>query len=215
MKMRLLIGLALCLAGFAVPTFATEEVSHPKPVAVSEDKAASIAQRQCVKCHSLDGNAHAPMYPKIAGQNEQYLAQSIRAYRDGARSNPIMSPQVAASRLSDADIAVLAAYYAQKPRCTPNATPLGAVLEVQGSYAAGQKVAEGFCTQCHKPSGEAVNPIWPKIAGQNAYYIQTAVMAYRDGTRQNETMTPMVQNLTDTDIANAAVFYATQSVCTP
>ncbi len=214
MNTRLLMGFALWLASSAAPTFATE-ISHPEPVAVSEDKAASITQKQCVKCHSLDGNAHAPMYPKIAGQNEQYLAQSIRAYRDGSRTSPIMSPQVAASRLSDADIAVLAAYYAKKPRCTPNVSPRGAVLEVKGDYAAGQKVAEGFCTQCHMPNGKPINPIWPKIAGQNAYYIQSALKAYRDGTRQNETMSPMVKNLTNTDIMNVAFFYAAQNVCIP
>jgi cytochrome c553 len=124
-----------------------------------------------------------------------------------------MSPQVHASRLSDADIAVLAAYYAQKPRCSDLAPAQGSIVGIKGDMAAGQKVAEGFCTQCHKPSGEVVNPIWPKIAGQNAYYIATAVTAYRDGQRSNDTMAPMVQNLSDEDIANVAVFYAAQDVC--
>jgi cytochrome c553 len=183
------------------------------PVPVGHEAAALIAQKKCVKCHSEDGNARAPMYPKIAGQNEQYLAQTMRAYRDGSRFSPIMSAQINEERSSDADIAVLAAYYAEKSRCSPNAPPQGSVVGVAGDYAAGQKVAEGFCTQCHQVTGQLVNPIWPKIAGQNAYYIRSSVTAYRDGQRTNDTMSPMVKHLTDADIANVAVFYASQQVC--
>ena len=44
----------------------------------------------------------------LAGQKEAYLAAQIKAFRDGTRQNPMMSPM--AQGLSDADIANLAAY---------------------------------------------------------------------------------------------------------
>jgi cytochrome c553 len=51
-----------------------------------------------------------PNYPNLAGQKEQYLAESLKAYRDGTRKNMIMAPMAAG--LSDDDIKNLAAYYA-------------------------------------------------------------------------------------------------------
>ena len=50
------------------------------------------------------------MWPNLAGQQEMYLAKSIKAFRDGQRKDPMMSPMAAA--LSDEDIANLAAFYA-------------------------------------------------------------------------------------------------------
>jgi cytochrome c553 len=66
----------------------------------------------CAGCHGADGCSTNPMYPKLGGQHEQYLATAINAYRKGTRDNPIMKPMVAA--LSDADAENLAAYYASQ-----------------------------------------------------------------------------------------------------
>lgn len=66
----------------------------------------------CAGCHGPDGNSTNPMYPKLAGQHEQYLVKSIAAYKTGARNDATMKAMVAA--LSDADIANLAAYYASQ-----------------------------------------------------------------------------------------------------
>lgn len=63
----------------------------------------------CVACHGSDGISQIPMYPNLAGQKEQYLVSSLKAFRDGTRKNPVMSPMAAG--LTDEDIANLAAYY--------------------------------------------------------------------------------------------------------
>lgn len=63
----------------------------------------------CVACHGQEGISIAPTYPNLACQKEQYLIKSIKGYKSGERSDPMMKPMVAA--LSDADIENLAAYY--------------------------------------------------------------------------------------------------------
>lgn len=63
----------------------------------------------CHACHGADGMGTAPMYPKLAGQHEAYLAYALRGYRSGERKNPIMAGF--ATGLSDEDIADLAAFY--------------------------------------------------------------------------------------------------------
>ena len=63
----------------------------------------------CAGCHGPEGISMNDMWPNLAGQKEGYLIAQIKAFRDGQRSNPMMTPMVAP--LSDEDIANLAAYY--------------------------------------------------------------------------------------------------------
>lgn len=67
----------------------------------------------CQACHGADGNATAPIYPKLAGQYADYLARSLAEYRDGERVNPIMAAFV--ENLSDQDVQDLAAFYSAMP----------------------------------------------------------------------------------------------------
>ena len=63
----------------------------------------------CTACHGQNGISANPLWPNLAGQKDQYLIAQLKAYRDGSRKNPLMSPM--ATVLSDADIENLAAYY--------------------------------------------------------------------------------------------------------
>jgi len=63
----------------------------------------------CAACHGNNGISIIPMYPNLAGQKEQYLIDSLKAYRNGDRKNMVMSPM--ATGLSDEDIKNLAAFY--------------------------------------------------------------------------------------------------------
>jgi cytochrome c553 len=72
-------------------------------------KAKSIT---CAACHGQTGISVQPIYPNLAGQQEQYLVASIKAYKSGDRKNPMMQPMVAA--LTDEDIANIAAYFASQ-----------------------------------------------------------------------------------------------------
>lgn len=67
----------------------------------------------CAQCHGRDGISIVPIYPNLAGQKEQYLILALNAYRSGERVNMAMTPH--ARKLSDEDIADLAAYYASLP----------------------------------------------------------------------------------------------------
>lgn len=63
----------------------------------------------CVACHGPAGISGNPEWPNLAGQKGPYLALQLRAFRDGGRQHPLMSP--IAKGLSDADIDNLAAYF--------------------------------------------------------------------------------------------------------
>ena len=63
----------------------------------------------CAGCHGPAGIAMVPNFPNLAGQKKTYLAQAIKAYKNGERNDPTMKAMVIA--LSDEDIENLAAYF--------------------------------------------------------------------------------------------------------
>jgi cytochrome c553 len=82
-------------------------------IAAADIDAGKAKAAVCAACHGANGISVIPDYPNLAGQKVRYLEASIKAYRDGERKNPIMSPMAAG--LSDADVANIAAYFASLP----------------------------------------------------------------------------------------------------
>lgn len=62
---------------------------------------------ECMTCH---GPARATAIPNIAGMAQSIFVDALKAYREKRKANQVM--QTVASRLSDEDIAALAAYFA-------------------------------------------------------------------------------------------------------
>ncbi|POF57790.1 cytochrome C554, partial [Vibrio vulnificus] len=55
--------------------------------------------------------------PHLAGQNEQYLFDSMKSYQNGQRTGPLADMmQAQLQRLNDQDLRDVAAYYAQQTR---------------------------------------------------------------------------------------------------
>ena len=69
----------------------------------------------CAACHGQNGKSINPLWPNLAGQQEQYMVKQIKAFRDGQRTELTMQPFVAT--LTDQDIADIAAYYANLTPC--------------------------------------------------------------------------------------------------
>ncbi len=82
--------------------------------------------------------------------------------------------------------------------------------EIRGDAAAGSGKA-AVCTACHGLNGNSTNPEWPVIAGQNAVYVHDQVVRIKSGARTAPLMQPMVQTLSEQDIADIAAFYAAQT----
>ncbi|MCB1735836.1 MAG: cytochrome c [Gammaproteobacteria bacterium] len=78
--------------------------------AVAGDAAAGKAKAAtCAGCHGAAGVSNNPMWPNLAGQKAGYLVKQMKAFKDGSRKDPMMSPM--AAPLSDADMDNLAAFY--------------------------------------------------------------------------------------------------------
>ncbi|HUN27769.1 MAG TPA: c-type cytochrome [Steroidobacteraceae bacterium] len=79
-----------------------------------------------------------------------------------------------------------------------------------GTVQAGAAKA-ATCAACHGLNGNSVNAMWPKLAGQNAVYIDEQLHLFKAGVRTNAVMMPMATTLTDQDINNVAVYFEAQT----
>ena len=94
----------------AIMTMSSAQAANP----VSGKQKALLV---CSDCHGTNGVGVVEKFPNLAGQKEMYLAKQIRAFRSGARKNNQMKFIV--KRLTESDIANLAAYFSKLPCCKP------------------------------------------------------------------------------------------------
>ena len=67
------------------------------------------------------------------------------------------------------------------------------------------------CAACHGDNGISVNPVWPKLAGQNPKYLASQLYEFRkgaDGNRNNAVMYGIAMTLSDSDIEDLSAYYA-------
>ena len=67
------------------------------------------------------------------------------------------------------------------------------------------------CAACHGDNGISVNPVWPKLAGQNPKYLASQLYEFRkgaDGNRNNAVMYGIAVTLSDSDIEDLSAYYA-------
>jgi len=80
-------------------------------VAAGGSKTASFDKAQaCTACHGQNGVSVNALWPTLAGQHEDYLLRALSGYRDGSRTDPVMSAQ--AALIAEEDVALLAKYFA-------------------------------------------------------------------------------------------------------
>jgi cytochrome c553 len=84
------------------------------PAALAQDAPAAMptTAAKCLSCHGADGRPALADVPIIAGQQELYLVNALKAYRDGNRAFGQALVMAEMTRtLSDADIAALAKWF--------------------------------------------------------------------------------------------------------
>lgn len=172
------------------------------PLPIDEDPFAAVKEvtAECAGCHGEDGNADIPGMPSLAGQHVNYLIAAMRSYQDGTRKNEDM--QAFVEGLGSADIEDIAYYYA-------TVVPKRAEPPAEGDPFAGLAVTAP-CAGCHAPDGNNEDPKTPRLAGLDAEYLLAAVEGYRDGSRAHNVMRDAVSALRETEIKDAAAYYASK-----
>jgi len=167
---------------------------NPSPGNQAAGKAASAA---CAGCHGEGGVSANPATPSLAGQDAQYFAAAMRAYKDGSRSDPAM--KAPAASVDDNAVKDLAAYYANQQPRQP---------KVRKSLTTAEMAQR--CDRCHGVNGNSTDPRSPALAAQRIDYLELAMRAYRKGGRKSKAMTAMLDGLSDAEIERLAAHYAGQ-----
>jgi cytochrome c553 len=194
--MRKLLAVAVLGAALGISSAAQAEGSA---------EAGQAKSAVCAACHGMDGNSLNPEWPSLAGQHAAFIAVQLKAFRDGVRQSPLMSPM--AIGLSDEDIRDLAAFYeAQAPaalEADPELVERGARIYKGGDLERGVTA----CIACHGPTGRG-NPLalYPVVAGQHATYTQLALGSYASGERINTMMQEIAGRMTDDDKAAVSAY---------
>lgn len=160
----------------------------------------------CRACHDVDGSGVGKDYvPIIAGIPPAHIEEALYAYKDGARQcrvEPAMCNT--ADLLSDDDVVQLAQYYGELPRHS-HATTFNEALAAKGKL-----VHERLCARCHVPPDDpdVADVLGYPLHGQRADYLQYALEAYLNGTRENllSDMEEKISQLEDGDV-DALVHY--------
>jgi cytochrome c553 len=82
-----------------------------------------------------------------------------------------------------------------------------ATAHAAGDIRAGRQKALQ-CQACHGLDGLSKLPDAPNIAGSPETYLAKALNDFRKGTRKNEVMSVVVQQLSERDVADLAAYYA-------
>lgn len=81
---------------------------------------------------------------------------------------------------------------------------------VTGDPAKAAAIVESQCAGCHGMDGNSPVPTFPKLAGHHPEYLLHELREYKEHHRDNEMMSPVVQALSDADMANLALYFAAQ-----
>ncbi len=86
-------------------SLANDKVAAGGTTGASFEKAAA-----CAACHGANGISLNAVWPTLAGQHEDYLETALNQYRNGKRTDPVMTAQ--AALVAEEDVALLARYFA-------------------------------------------------------------------------------------------------------
>ena len=126
------IQTALCLLALAQAGLSHADAQAGAVIA----KNGTTGIAACMQCHGTNGVGNAAAgFPRLAGQNADYLAKQLADFKAKLRTSPLMGP--IANALSPTQMKDVADYYASLPgwKPAPGTSP-GSALTVRGAQLA-------------------------------------------------------------------------------
>ncbi len=164
----------------------------------------------CSSCHGLEGRSISSTFPRLAGQQFEYLAEQLHSFRDHTRADPHAHTYMwgMAARLSDETIDGLANYYSGLSPVP--GTPGDPVLMAAGKKIFQEGISETdrtvpACMACHGEQGQGAGVI-PRLAGQHPGYIEEQLHNFADMARANDIMHETSKNLTPEEARELAAY---------
>lgn len=193
MRRRLLVAATLALAGAA-------------GVQADEARARKIIGGSCFLCHGAEGESASEVFPRLAGQNAEYIAKQLANFKSGQRKSTAMTSMV--TELSPEDMASLGQFYASRAPHKEAAKDAQLAAVGQYLYHQGNKLSGvAACASCHGADAGG-NHALPRLAGQHAAYLDSQLRQFskRERTNDNAVMHSVVEKMTPLEMAAVAEY---------
>ena len=198
-------------AAFGLVALTVAACSGAGPESASVDPTVAGTVHVCSSCHGPDGRSVSPTFPRLAGQQKDYIVAQLQAFRDKTRADPHAQTYMwgMAAQLSDQNIDAIAAYYSSQ-------APVAGAPSASPETVAGAKIyTEGIpsenvpaCMSCHGEKAAGNGPI-PRLAGQHQAYLARQLEAFASMARANEIMHENSKDLTAEQISEVTAYLAT------
>jgi cytochrome c553 len=182
------------------------------------DAAAAQAQAQrlavgvCGTCHGPQGNSEQPKFPRLAGQNPQYIAAQLRAFKAQTRGDPDAIGYMwgMAGNLNEAVINSLGDYYAAQKPGAGRRGDAAQIARGKEIYEHGvESAAVPPCFACHGPAAEGGGN-YPRLAGQHAQYVLKQLNSFQNNMRDVAIMHGVAQGLKLAEMQAVAAYLQAQ-----
>ena len=80
------------------------------------------------------------------------------------------------------------------------------------ALARAKEIVEARCHLCHGVNGESASPVFPRLAGQHAEYINKQLADFQSGKRVSDTMKPQVEDLNPAEMAALGAYFQAKQI---
>ncbi len=222
MKFKALVSVAKTILGMcSLSLAASSQVRWDAP---------KVVTRYCSGCHGIAGESQLPYFPKISALSTKYAEKKLAAFKEpkspqvdelygliastfskdasaSATREERINMEGVAHAASPNELSQALEWYSQQP--PPIGYPGNKALMEKGREiftkgVAAQKVLP--CMTCHGPNAEGQGSV-PRLAGQNAKYIEGQLEKFRKGDRRHAPEMTMVTRDLDAQQAREAAAY--------
>jgi cytochrome c553 len=206
MRHVFLTGLGvLCALGLSVAC--ADEVDQ-----ATHAHAVRIAVGTCGSCHGATGVSQQPKYPRLAGQNANYLTAQLKAFRAQTRgdADAIGYMWGMSAALEDGTIDALAQYYASQQAGRGRVGNTALTARGREIYEKGvESVGVPACAACHGPDAHGLGD-FPRLAGQHSQYVLKQLASFQSNMRNVAVMHGVAQGLKLDEMRAVAAYLEAQ-----
>lgn len=198
--------LAMCIVTLMGCTSSNEQTSQD----ASAMSGVAMVDQICSLCHGLTGESASPLFPKLAGQQKEYLKLQLGDFKRHLRSDTSGAQYMRGfDHLTETQITELADYFSRQSPMKADADS----ADARGESIFGNGIPESGvarCSSCHGAGGEGNGRI-PRVAGQHAEYAirQIKVLQQTEQRPRDDSMKSSNHSLSEADTESVARYMAT------
>ena len=199
------------VCGLAILTAGCSSLDRSRNLADPNVPGKTLAEQVCSNCHGIDGNPTSPAFPRLAGQQVDYIVNQLNNFRGHQRLDPPGYQYMwgLSRHLTDEQIADMAQYYAHQQARRDPANATDPKVLAKGKQILEQGLPEEnviACMACHGPSAQGM-AAFPRLAYQHADYILKQLNIFQNTQgRPGTPMDAVVHPLTGDDKAAVAAY---------